>query len=67
MATNDSPTMFLRDYITISDNLLRPVNLTIFTSIGKNIWRRKVETVKQNWPRCLIMFSLLSHDQYGGD
>ena len=27
MATNDSPTMFLRDYITISDNLLRPVKL----------------------------------------
>lgn len=26
-ATNDSPTMFLRDYITISDNLLRPVKL----------------------------------------
>ncbi|MDE5848741.1 MAG: DUF262 domain-containing HNH endonuclease family protein, partial [Muribaculaceae bacterium] len=27
IATNDSPTMFLRDYITISDNLLRPVKL----------------------------------------
>lgn len=27
MATNGSPTMFLRDYITISDNLLRPVKL----------------------------------------
>ncbi|MDE6272635.1 MAG: DUF262 domain-containing HNH endonuclease family protein [Muribaculaceae bacterium] len=26
-ATDDSPTMFLRDYITISDNLLRPVKL----------------------------------------
>ena len=26
-ATNGSPTMFLRDYITISDNLLRPVKL----------------------------------------
>lgn len=26
-ATNESPTMFLRDYITISDNLLRPVKL----------------------------------------
>lgn len=26
-ATNDAPTMFLRDYITISDNLLRPVRL----------------------------------------
>lgn len=26
-ATSDSPTMFLRDYITISDNLLRPVKL----------------------------------------
>lgn len=26
-ATNDSPTMFLRDYITISDNLLRPVKI----------------------------------------
>lgn len=26
-ATNDSPTMFLRDYITISDNLMRPVKL----------------------------------------
>lgn len=26
-ATNDAPTMFLRDYITISDNLLRPVKL----------------------------------------
>lgn len=26
-ATSDSPTMFLRDYITISDNLLRPVRL----------------------------------------
>ncbi len=26
-ATNDSPTMFLRDYITISNNLLRPVRL----------------------------------------
>ena len=27
IATNGSPTMFLRDYITISDNLLRPVKL----------------------------------------
>ena len=26
-ATNGSPTMFLRDYITISDNLLRPVKI----------------------------------------
>ena len=26
-ATNDSPTMFLRDYITISDRLLKPVRL----------------------------------------
>lgn len=26
-STNDAPTMFLRDYITISDNLLRPVKL----------------------------------------
>lgn len=27
VATDDAPTMFLRDYITISDNLLRPVKL----------------------------------------
>jgi len=34
-ATNESPTMFLRDYITISDNLLRPVKLNSLYSHWK--------------------------------
>lgn len=57
-ATNDSPTMFLRDYITISDNLIRPVKLNSLYSY----WKKYME--EEGRDRKAELASMLDYVRY---
>lgn len=57
-ATENNPTKFLRDYLTIKQQLQRPVRLSNIYFEWKSIWMVVIENKK--WWRCWIMPAITS-------